>query len=131
MVVVRGEPKDILGNLLSGEASLSPKVSIEYTVGNGPIQEWTGGKDNESLSRASVFDRHSEAIYTTKKTDVAFRPFGLVLFDKLSMACDLVKKQLEFERSSLGNNAIPILDLPKENGCGQTYEESVSTHEPR
>ena len=109
--------EDILGNLLSGEASLSPKVSIEYTVGNGPIQEWTGGKDNESLSRASVFDRHSEAIYTTKKTDVAFRPFGLVLFDKLSMACDLVKKQLEFERSSLGNNAIPILDLPKETAA--------------
>lgn len=76
--------EDILGNVLSGTAPLSPIVSIKYTVGDGPIQAWSGGEDKEFIGRVIVFDRYSEAVYTTEKTDVAFRQFGLGLFDKLS-----------------------------------------------
>ena len=77
--------ENILGNVLSDTTPLKPAVSIKYTIDDEPDpHEWSGGSDNEDLSRVSVFDSHSAAVYLTSRTDVAFRPFGLVLFDKLS-----------------------------------------------
>ena len=111
--------EDILGNVLSGTTPLSPIVSIKYTVGDGPPREWSGGDDDEALARVSVFDRHSEAVYTTQKTDVAFRPFGLDLFDKLSKACVSVRSRLELEKHSLDVSAIPNLDLPKNTAAAK------------
>ena len=78
--------EDILGNVLSGTTPLMPSVSIKFTVGDhGTQQEWVGEEDDYSLARVSVFDSHSAAVYLTEKTDVAFRPFGLDLFDKPSV----------------------------------------------
>ena len=111
--------ENILGNVLSGTTPLSPIVSIKYTVGNGPPREWSVGDDDEVLARVSVFDRHSEAVYTTQKTDVAFRPFGLDLFDKLSKACVSVRSRLELEKHSLDVSAIPNLDLPKNTAAAK------------
>ena len=54
----------------------------------------------------SVFDGQSAAVYLTEKTDVAFRPFGLDLFDKLVRACKAVRARLEAERRSLDSNAL-------------------------
>ncbi len=105
--------EDILGNVLSGTAPQSPIVSIKYTVGGAGPQEWAGGDKDEALARVSVFDRHSEAVYTTQKTDVAFRPFGLDLFDKLAQACASVRERLEREQRSLSVTAIPVIDLPE------------------
>ena len=64
------------------------------------------------ISRVSVFDAHSAAVYLTEKTDVAFRPFGLDLFDQLVRACKAIRLQLEKEQHFLGlkhpfNFAIP------------------------
>ena len=111
--------ENILGNVLSGTTPLSPIVSIKYTVGDGPPREWSVGDDDEVLARVSVFDRHSEAVYTTQKTDVAFRPFGLDLFDKLSKACVSVRSRLELEKHSLDVSAILNLDLPKNTAAAK------------
>ena len=111
--------EDILGNVLSGTAPPTPLVSIQYTVGDGSTQEWSGEDDDDALARVSVFDRHSEAVYTTQKTDVAFRPLGLDLFDKLSKACGSVHSRLELERLSLGVSAIQTLDLPKNTAAAK------------
>ncbi len=40
-------------------------------------------------------------MYLSEKTDVAFRPFGLDIFDKLSKTCEEVRSELERERNSL------------------------------
>lgn len=104
--------EDILGNVLSETAPPPPLISIRYTVGEEETQEWSGGDEDDALTRVSVFDRHSEAVYTTRKTDVAFRPFGLDLFDKLAKACAEVRERLVREKSSLQVSAIPALDLP-------------------
>lgn len=40
------------------------------------------------------------------KTDVAFRPFGLDLFDKLVKACKAIRAQLEREQRALVSNAL-------------------------
>lgn len=104
--------EDILGNVFSETAHPSQIVTIEFRVGNGSAREWMGG-DDEDLARVGVFDRHAETIYTTKETDVAFRPFGLDLFDKLVGTCDSVRERLEGERDSLRVSNLPKLALPE------------------
>ena len=101
----RGQER-ILGNVVSGTAPLSPVVSIKYKVGTEhEPREWDGNGDDEFISRVSVFDTQCAAVYLTEKTDVAFRPFGLDLFDKLVRACKAVRGNLEREQRALASNA--------------------------
>jgi energy-coupling factor transporter ATP-binding protein EcfA2 len=102
----RGQEK-ILGNVVSGTTPLSPVVAIKYKVGAEPDpREWVGGNEDEFVSRVSVFDTQCAAVYLTEKTDVAFRPFGLDLFDKLVKACKVIRTKLESEQRALGMNAL-------------------------
>ena len=102
----RGQEK-ILGNVVSGATPLTPVVSIKYKVGDEPEpREWAGNGEDEFVSRVSVFDTQCAAVYLTEKTDVAFRPFGLDLFDKLVRACKAVRAQLEREQGALSSNAL-------------------------
>ncbi|MBW8079381.1 MAG: AAA family ATPase, partial [Gallionella sp.] len=56
-----------------------------------------------------VFDTQCAAVYLTEKTDVAFRPFGLDLFDKLVKVCKAVRTKLESEQRALGANALTVV----------------------
>jgi energy-coupling factor transporter ATP-binding protein EcfA2 len=99
--------EQILGNIVSGATPLSPIVSIKYKVGTEPEpREWAGSGEDEFISRVSVFDTQCAAVYLTEKTDVAFRPFGLDLFDKLVKACKTVRAKLEIEQRALTSNAL-------------------------
>jgi len=105
----RGQER-ILGNVVAGVAPLSPVVSIKYKVGTEPgPREWTGSGEDAFISRVSVFDTQCAAVYLTEKTDVAFRPFGLDLFDKLVKACKGVRTKLESEQRALGSNALAVV----------------------
>jgi hypothetical protein len=105
----RGQER-ILGNVTSGSTPLSPIVSIRYKVGAEPEpREWAGNGEDEFISRVSVFDTQCAAVYLTEKTDVAFRPFGLDLFDKLVKACRVVRAKLESEQRALGSNPLGIV----------------------
>jgi energy-coupling factor transporter ATP-binding protein EcfA2 len=98
-------PEDILGNVVSGQMPFSPVVSIKYQVdGETEPLEWTGNTKDSVISRVSVFDAHCAAVYLTEKTNVAFRPFGLDLFDKLVKACKSVRSALEKEQSNLSSS---------------------------
>ena len=102
----RGSEK-ILGNVVSGTSPLAPVVAIRYKVGaETDSREWAGGSEDEFVSRVSVFDTQCAAVYLTEKTDVAFRPFGLDLFDRLVKACKAVRTKLESEQRVLGANAL-------------------------
>ena len=102
----RGQEK-ILGNVVSGATPPTPFVAIKYKVGGEPDpREWAGQGEDEFISRVSVFDGQSATVYLTEKTDVAFRPFGLDLFDKLVRACKAVRERLEAEQHSLDSNAL-------------------------
>ena len=97
----------ILGNVVSGTTPLAPAVAIKYQVGTEhDPREWAGQGEDEFISRVSVFDAQCAAVYLTEKTDVAFRPFGLDLFDKLVRACKAVRAQLEREQHALRTNAL-------------------------
>lgn len=100
----------ILGNVTSGATPHQPVVAIRYRVGDETAtREWAGQGDDDFISRVSVFDTQSASVYLTEKTDVAFRPFGLDLFDKLVQACKAVRTRLEAEQRALGTSAISAL----------------------
>ncbi len=100
-------PEKILGNVVSGATPLTPVVAIKYKVSEeADSREWAGGSEDEFVSRVSVFDTQCAAVYLTEKTDVAFRPFGLDLLDKLVKACKVVRVKLESEQRALGTNAL-------------------------
>ncbi len=95
--------EEILGNVVSGVAPGRPKATIRYTVQNKTHDVlWDDSKEpNIHLAGVSVFDRHCASVYLSEQTDVAFRPMGLDLFDKLSSVCEQVRRLLEQERRSL------------------------------
>ena len=100
----------ILGNVVSGISPLAPVVAIKYKVGTEPEpREWAGTGEDEFVSRVSVFDTRCAAVYLTEKTDVAFMPFGLDLFDKLVKACRSVRLKLEGEQRTLASNALTVV----------------------
>ena len=102
----RGQ-ENILGNVVSGSLPLKPIVSIKYNVASDPApMEWDGNGEDDFISRVSVFDTQCAAVYLTEKTDVAFRPFGLDLFDKLVKACKAVRAQLEKEQRTMASSAL-------------------------
>ena len=115
----RGQ-EQILGNVVSGAIPLSPVVSIKYKVGTEPEpREWAGSGEDEFVSRVSVFDTQCAAVYLTEKTDVAFRPFGLDLFDKLVKACKAVRAKLESEQRAVASSALAPLQaqIPEGTCC--------------
>ncbi len=104
--------EEILGNVLSESVPSRPSISIQYNVNDGDeIHEWTQGDDN--LNRVNVFDTRSASIYLRERTDVAFRPFGLDLFDKLSASCEEVGKRIDKEIRLLSRDEIILPDFPE------------------
>ena len=105
----RGQ-EEILGNVVLSAKPLKPVVSIKYKVGaNSHPQEWAWHSHSKTVSRVSVFDAQCAAVYLNEKTDVAFRPFGLDLFDKLVGACKAVREHLEKERNALPSDTLSSL----------------------
>ena len=107
----------ILGNVISGVAPPRTAVAIKYQISGEPaLREWTGQSDDDYIARVSVFDTQGAAVYLTNKTDVAFRPMGLDLFDKLVQVCKAVRAQLEEEQRGLGASKTSILALEVPQG---------------
>ena len=104
---------EMLGNVLSQEGPAQPEFSIQYSIDGGPTQVWKSSNQEQSIVQVSVFDRHSEAVYTTEKTDVAYRPLGLDLFDKLSKACKLIRERLQHEQLLLEEQRLRNFDIPE------------------
>lgn len=112
----RGQEK-ILGNVVSGAAPPAPVVAIKYKVGaETNAREWAGAGEDKFISRVSVFDSQCAAVYLTEKTDVAFRPFGLDLFDKLVKGCKAVRGKLESEQRALASNALAMVQAQVPEG---------------
>lgn len=128
----RGQ-EQILGNVVSGVAPLSPVVSIKYKVGAEPeLREWAGTGEDEFISRVSVFDTHCAAVYLTEKTDVAFRPFGLDLFDKLVKGCKAVRAMLESEQRALTSNTLAAVQaqIPEGTAVAKLLANITSLTKP-
>ena len=123
--------EDILGNVVSGSTLSAMSVEIKYSVGDDGVEYvWAGEGSAEPISRVSVFDSHSATVYLTEKTDVAFRPFGLDLFDKLAQASKSIQSQLEREQRALGSGGLH-LDLPEGTVAAKFVASISSLTEPK
>jgi putative AbiEii toxin of type IV toxin-antitoxin system len=107
--------EEILGNVLSGEAPLKPLVTILFRIGTDETElAWTPEATlSDALAAVSVFDAHCAPVYLRDKTDVAFRPFALDVFDTLSDVCGQVRARLEAESSQLKAAPSRLPDLPE------------------
>lgn len=100
----------VLGNLLSGRAPVTFQATIKYRLdGDSVTTSWSAGSPpSDALAAVSVFDAGCAPVYLRDKTDVAFRPFDLDVFDRLATASGEVRKRLENEKAKLGALA-PVL----------------------
>src|SRR5206468_11839457 len=71
----------------------------------------------------------SALYYVEEANDVAFRPFGLDLLDKLASACVHLKRAFEQERTSLLATAKDFTDLKGPTDVGKLIE-SLSARTP-
>jgi energy-coupling factor transporter ATP-binding protein EcfA2 len=104
--------EEILGNVLSGEAPLKPQATIRFREGDDEtVLNWNQeAPPSGPLAAVSVFDSQCAPVYLRDKTDVAFRPFGLDIFDRLAAICGEVHARLETEYNEL-NRATPSLPI--------------------
>ena len=124
----RGQEK-ILGNITSGTMPLTPVIAIKYKVGKETNpREWAGENKDDLISRVSVFDTQCAGVYLTEKTDVAFRPFGLDLFDKLVKAYKAVRVKLEAEQKALSTSVLaPVQATIPEGTAVSRFLANVSS----
>jgi len=101
--------EEILGNVLSG-VPLKAEATIRYRLDTDEqLATWRpDAPPPPALAAISVFDAQCAPVYLRDKTDVAFRPFSLDVFDRLSAACVEVKKRLDTEYAAL-DKAAPVL----------------------
>ncbi|HEV2223866.1 MAG TPA: AAA family ATPase [Candidatus Acidoferrales bacterium] len=95
--------EEILGDVLGENVPLKPQATIKFRESaNEASLAWSpDAAPADALAAVSVFDAHCAPVYLRDKTDVAFRPFGLDVFDQLSMACGEIRKSLEGEHAKL------------------------------
>ena len=124
--------EEILGNVMSGTTPGRPGATIKFTADEKSCDHlWTDDQPpNALLSRVSVFDHHCASVYVTQRTDVAFRPMGLDLFDKLSDACEAVKKSLEKERSALESQKFQFPDVAEGTAVHELITNLTSLTNP-
>jgi len=95
--------EEILGNVLSGEVPSKAQATIRFRDGAKEVAAlWSpDAPPSDALAAVSVFDSQCVPVYLRDKTDVAFRPFGLDVFDRLSNVCTEVRNRLETESARL------------------------------
>jgi energy-coupling factor transporter ATP-binding protein EcfA2 len=111
----RGSGEPVLPNALSEAAGGPPTAEITFTAAE--VQKahlWQDGEPSASeLGLVSVFDSGSAQVYVADKTEVAFRPFGLDVLDKLAVACTEVRSRLEKEKGGLLGQAVAWPTFPE------------------
>lgn len=122
----------IIGNVLSGTAPMTPHATITIREGTDESTfDWLPkAAPSEKLASVSIFDAHCVPVYLRDKTDVAFRPFSLDVFDKLSAACAEVRTVLEKERSLLSTPTTSLPQLPDGTTARKLLDSLTSLTSP-
>ncbi|MEM7308732.1 MAG: AAA family ATPase [Planctomycetota bacterium] len=120
--------EEILGNVTSGAAPPKPSATISYKVGESEDDYRWSDEDEPAtaLGEVSVFDRHCEAVYLRKRTNVAFRPFGLDLFDQLAAACKEVRRRLDGQKTELERRVVALPEVPPDTEAGRELPKLTS-----
>lgn len=88
---------DVLPNVFAVEKNDSLGASVHYYVGEDRcVAHWQ--KDQPppvELSAISVFDSECGSLYVSQENELAFRPLGLDLFDKLAEAAGWIGEEIQ------------------------------------
>jgi len=122
----------ILGNVLSGVPPLKAQATILFREGatETPLSWTNDAAPSGPLAAISVFDSNSAPVYLREKTDVAFRPFSLDIFDKLSGACSELRKRLEEERAKLSATRAILPIVPEGTRAKALLDSLTSLTKP-
>ena len=106
--------EEVLANVLADGAPLKAQATVRFRIGeHEEAAGWTpDAAPTGALASVSVFDAACAPVYLKDKTDVAFRPFGLDVFDKLSSACSELRKRLESEQVAIRGVALTLPKVP-------------------
>lgn len=89
----------------------SPAGAVVTFTAGGTTEDhcWSDGTPGPSqLGRISIFDSNCAEFYVTKENDVAYRPFGLDLFDTLASAADQIQARLTDRKTGLATLCPPV-----------------------
>ncbi len=117
----RSRPKQVLPDIFSSGATSAASATIRFKVGDQDrFHQWRDGETTCALvSLVSVFDSACALQYVEEANDVAFRPFGLDLLDKLASACTHLKRGFDQERATLAVAARDFSDLSGPTDVGK------------
>ena len=79
------------------------KCVIDYIVGNeNKSKNWTPETpSNEFLSNVSVFDSKAASVHVDESNNVAYKPFTLLVLERLAAACQKIKERTSVEIDAL------------------------------
>lgn len=120
----RSRPNQILPDVFGATTNDVASATIKFKVGSQDnSHQWQDGETIRSpLVSVSVFDSACALHYVEEANDVAFRPFGLDLLDKLASACMHLKRGFDQERTSLLAAAKDFTDLKGPTDVGRLIE---------
>ncbi len=114
----RGQKGEILRNYIS-DAQKQQTALIEYFVNSESKSfTWLPGCDiPPELASISFFDSSCASVYVERETNVAYRPYGLDILDRLVSATDAIKTKLKEEVYQLQQGVyIPTEDFNEGTG---------------
>ncbi len=81
------------------------KCVIDYIVGNeNKSKNWTPETpSDEFLSKVSVFDSKAASVHVDKANNVAYKPFPLLVLERLADACQKIKDHINTDIEALEN----------------------------
>ena len=79
------------------------KCVIDYIVGNeNKSKDWTPeDPSDEFLAKISVFDSKAASVHVDEANNVAYKPFPLLVLERLAAACQKIKERISVEIDAL------------------------------
>ena len=117
----RGGPERVHPNVFGEPQAGPPRARIAFAVGGAErVVDWEDGRAcDPALTAISVFDASSAHHYVTQEADVAYRPLGLDLLDRLASACLAVREILEQEKAALEAARADLSALEGDTAVGE------------
>lgn len=111
----RNRGVEIEPNIYGTGVPKKASAKLNYKAGSTPKSvPWTDGPNSSvlELSAVSVFDADCAAVHVEGKNDVAFRPHGLDVPERLASVCQRLRVSLEALRKAAQLDRDPVFQLP-------------------
>ncbi len=105
----------VLPNIFSGGQAAEISALLKYSKGESSGNEFNWQNSDSAhpeLANISVFDRECALVHIKKKNEVAYRPFGLDIPDRLAEVSKVLESKLKAEKNLLERSKNAIFQNP-------------------